>query len=285
MAGSGEPLFSVRMRAARGGPHERGGEHVSGAERIVPAPGVAAAARALVRRALAGGLGEPDFIQVTLERLAAPPRRVAPLPVTTLTTHDPEEARRAAVSLLAAAGVAAPVAAGAVALLAAGPGPGGRNMRGAAVMDAATGARREPDPARGVRVTRVDVAPEARRAWGARLRRWGLGAARVSEALVLATKVAWAGALAELCWSDDPDYTTGYVAAPGLGYVRLPHVKPQGVPVGGRVFFLPPGADLPGFLRRLEEPVLVAGAPQVRPPVTLAAFLEGMGGAAPAAAG
>ena len=27
-------LYSVRMRAAQGGPHEKGGHHISGAERI-----------------------------------------------------------------------------------------------------------------------------------------------------------------------------------------------------------------------------------------------------------
>ena len=268
-------LFSVRMRAARGGPHERGGEHVSGAERIVPGHELCSTVRALVRRALASGLGEPDFVQVSLERLPSPPRRVPALPVVTLTTGDPEEARAAAVALLAAAGVAEPAAREAVRLLAAGPGPGGRNMRGAALVDAASGRRLEPDPARGVRVTRVDLAPEARRSWGARLRRAGLGGRRVAEALVLASKVAWAGVLAELCWSDDPDYTTGYVACRSFGYVRLPNVKPAGWPRGGRIFFLAPGTDVPALVRRLEEEaVLVEGVPRVNPPAAPSAFLE-----------
>lgn len=30
-----DELYSVRMRAAQGGPHENGGHHISGAERIV----------------------------------------------------------------------------------------------------------------------------------------------------------------------------------------------------------------------------------------------------------
>jgi len=29
-------MYSIRMRAALGGPHENGGRHISGAERIVP---------------------------------------------------------------------------------------------------------------------------------------------------------------------------------------------------------------------------------------------------------
>lgn len=276
-APEGASLYSVRLRAARGGPHERGGEHVAGAERIVTGREVLATVRSLLRRAQGSALGEPDFLQVSIERLAAQPQRIPFLPVVTLTTAAPDEARSAARALLASAGVAPAVAETAVALLAAGPGPGGRNMRGAALMDAVSGRRLEPDPARGVRAARLDVAPEARRALAARLRRAGLTGRRVAEALVLASKVIWAGAVAELCWSDDPDYTTGYVAARRLGYVRLLHAKPPGVPRGGRVFFVPPGADVAGLVRRLEEePVLVAGPLQVRPAVAPGPFLEGV---------
>ena len=28
-------VYSIRMRAAKGGPHEQGGSHISGAERLV----------------------------------------------------------------------------------------------------------------------------------------------------------------------------------------------------------------------------------------------------------
>jgi len=60
----------------------------------------------------------------------------------------------------------------------------------------------------------------------------------VREALVLAAKVLSApGIVAELCWSDDPDYTAGYVASPVHGYVRFPHLKPPGDERGGRAFF------------------------------------------------
>ncbi|MFN3976837.1 MAG: 6-carboxyhexanoate--CoA ligase, partial [Aquificaceae bacterium] len=43
---------------------------------------------------------------------------------------------------------------------------------------------------------------------------------------------------AELCWSDDPDYTTGYVAGKNIGYVRIKPMKEEGVPIGGRVYFV-----------------------------------------------
>ena len=56
------------------------------------------------------------------------------------------------------------------------------------------------------------------------------------EALVLATKVqSCPGIVGELCWSDDPDYTVGYVACNGI-YHRIPNMKEMGNPIGGRVF-------------------------------------------------
>ena len=39
----------------------------------------------------------------------------------------------------------------------------------------------------------------------------------------------------ELCWSDDPDYTVGYVACNGV-YHRITNMKEFGSNIGGRVF-------------------------------------------------
>ncbi|MFN3471616.1 MAG: 6-carboxyhexanoate--CoA ligase, partial [Aquificaceae bacterium] len=61
---------------------------------------------------------------------------------------------------------------------------------------------------------------------------------RLLDALALATKNIHCGVIAELCWSDDPDYTTGYVAGKNIGYVRIKPMKEKGVPIGGRVYFV-----------------------------------------------
>ena len=53
--------------------------------------------------------------------------------------------------------------------------------------------------------------------------------------------------------SDDPDYTTGYVAAPSVGYLRIPNMKLMGSSHGGRVFFLKPGADVEKMIEYLER--------------------------------
>jgi len=78
---------------------------------------------------------------------------------------------------------------------------------------------------------------------------------------VLASKVASVkGTIAELCWSDDPFYTTGYVASKKLGYVRIPHLKKEGDYHGGRVFFVDfvNTVEINDYIEEIEKtPVLV----------------------------
>ena len=62
-------LYSVRMRAAQGGPHENGGHHISGAERIVKLEEVGAIAQSLAERALHHSKGTADFINITVDFL------------------------------------------------------------------------------------------------------------------------------------------------------------------------------------------------------------------------
>lgn len=258
-------FYSVRMRASRGGPHESGGRHISGAERIVPERSVSSTAGRLLDRARRHALGEPDFISVTVERLRADEiESIDALPVTTLALADPAAARAAARGLLGLSGVGSRVADHALDLLHEGPGPGGTVMRGAAVIDAVTGRRLDLDPARGIRVSRADWRVGARRRLDADLRRAGVGDGqplRVLEALVIASKAVWAGVRAEVCCSDDPDYLTGYVASARIGYVRLPHFKPPGRPVGGRILFVDGDADVDLLQRRLEEVPVLLGRP------------------------
>ena len=86
------------------------------------------------------------------------------------------------------------------------------------------------------------------------------GKHRVLEAQVLAAKVAHRpDVLAEICISDDPDYTTGYLATAQHGYQRLPHIKELGSAQGGRVFLVR-GDDVAGLIEYLEHtPVVVEG--------------------------
>jgi 6-carboxyhexanoate--CoA ligase len=129
------------------------------------------------------------------------------------------------------------------------------------IMDSRSGERLEPDRERGVRASRFDWTEEAFRMVQQSLESRGLTHHRTREALALATKVAHApGMVAELCWSDDPEYTAGYVASLGTGYVRFPFLKQHGDSSGGRAFFVDRDRlnmdRLVNFLQ--NEPVLIS---------------------------
>lgn len=235
-------LFSVKMRSSALG------THISGAERIVEEREVSDVCAAMSQRALAHGKGKPDSITITVTAIEGEVVRIPALPITEVHCADPAEARETVIDALTPL---TPHAVKAWELL-----TSVRDMRGAILFHAETGARLEPDHARGVRVTSMDAAtataerPEAHS-----------GKTRVTDALVLASKVAHHPAmLAEVCISDDPDYTTGYVASRKLGYLRVSNMKPGGSPMGGRLFVADTDepADLITFLE--HTPVLVGEA-------------------------
>ena len=122
-----------------------------------------------------------------------------------------------------------------------------RSMRGAMLVDAITGVRLDTGN-RGVRVSHMDSFDSHALGDNEHMR----------EALVLASKVQSAhGIVGELCWSDDPDYTVGYVACNGV-YHRLPNMKELGSNIGGRVFFIQSDIDSESVITYLEStPVLV----------------------------
>ncbi|MCK5503680.1 MAG: hypothetical protein KAJ10_00855, partial [Thermodesulfovibrionia bacterium] len=98
----------------------------------------------------------------------------------------------------------------------------GITMRGAMLMDI-EGVRLEPDLLRGVRVTRMGIEKKASTELARKLGRLGLNNNTVKEAIILASKVhKYRMVLGELCISDDPNYTTGYIATRAYGYIRLP---------------------------------------------------------------
>lgn len=233
-----------------------GDVHVSGAEGICAEEEAMSVAGSYLMRAMRHPRGNPDRIVITLERLKERPLLVSALPVATIERH-PRGARMAMTRLLSAAGVSDSALRKAFEILF-----DGEVMRGAAVLRALSGERIEADHLRGVRVSRIGMTRRGRKSVSAALGRHGINTDIVREALTLASKVAACpGIVAEVCASDDPDYTTGYVASPGLGYVRIPGVKRKGSARGGRVFFLSESADIDDSLCFLEStPVMIDAA-------------------------
>ena len=242
------PLYSLKMRAAKGD------LHVSGAERILEQADISEAVSALTERALHHGLGRADFINVKMEEVH--PEQLEylnALPVSKRPAKTVAETYNIMRSMLCELGLAEK-ANELIELL-----RHNYPMRGAVLYDIATSKRLEPDKERGIRVTYMDAA----------------GAASNSscknhfrEAIVLATKVVHApGIIAELCLSDDPDYLVGYLASLKHGYVRLMPMKEMGNPHGGRVFiFDSTKAKAEDTIHYLEKQrVIVRGLPIEKP--------------------
>ncbi|HYQ48777.1 MAG TPA: 6-carboxyhexanoate--CoA ligase [Thermodesulfovibrionales bacterium] len=229
-------------------------EHISGAEGIYPKEQINKIIRQYINRARNHPRGKPDAIQITVERVRQEPLQAAALPVVTLKCMSPAQAGSCIRSLLAAAGISEKAVTSALAIV--------RNkavMRGAALIRARSGKRVEPDKDRGIRVSCLGIAADAEKRLSQTLARFDMNTLTVREALVLASKVAaHPDIVAELCVSDDPHYTTGYVASASLGYIRILHIKKKESAAGGRVFFLKETADVRPVIGYLEQtPVLV----------------------------
>lgn len=213
-------MYSIKMRASR---HEEERElHISGAEKIIPEERLMECYNQLLIRALQHAKGEPDAINVKIEKIKEDELiYLDALPVTTCKVDTYQEGLEKIKELLIKEdlhkveeilGFLKETYA----------------MRGAMLLNVDTLERMEPDLDRGIRATYMDV-------WEADDDRSEKN--HFKEALVLATKVSnHPNIIGEICISDDPDYVTGYFASKTAGYVRVTKLKEMGSPNGGRIF-------------------------------------------------
>lgn len=233
------PLFSVKMRASKQG------RHISGAERICPASAIPQVSQALTARALNHPHGEPDDISLRVQQLDAV-TRIPALRVQSHNVRSVDDARGFFREFLASRGYSPRALDQLLSVT---------GLRGAMIVDARTGQRLDPNLERGVRATCMDADTD-----------WSLpelqhGKQHAHEAIVLASKVAHAPRIvAEFCISDDPNYTTGYLAT-GSVYHRIPHCKDPGSTIGTRVFLYDASHEqLPATIDYIEHTaVLVTG--------------------------
>jgi 6-carboxyhexanoate--CoA ligase len=255
--------YSLRMRAGRNR------EHISGAEGIYDKDEISTLVKEYTQRALVHDKGRADEIRLTVEELKGAPKKISSLPLCTINTRNADAAKRAALKILSSVGITERAIEEAYKSLNL-----GLTMRGAMLMDI-EGVRLEPDLLRGVRVSRMGMTKKASSDLSRKLGRLGLNNDTVKEAIVLASKVhRYRMVLGELCISDDPNYTTGYIATRSHGYIRLPRIKKRGVPYGGRAFFITGGEvkDLIKYLQR--TPVLINEIKPCRGNVPLKEILE-----------
>ncbi|NOY39200.1 MAG: 6-carboxyhexanoate--CoA ligase [Nitrospirae bacterium] len=231
-----------------------GEKHISGAEGLYPEDELQETVAAYLQRALQHDRGEPDRVVLTVERLEEEPQLIEMQPVYTVSTGNYSEAWRFVKEGLICLGVSGETFNLARSII-----ESPDVMRGAAIVRAVSGVRAEPDMLRGVRATRLGIMPGLLPVLYEALGRFDADRAVVSEAVVLASKVASSPYIvAELCVSDDPFYTTGYLSSKNTGYVRVPHIKEKGMMNGGRVFFVTEECVAGDVVRYLEEtPVMV----------------------------
>lgn len=242
-------IYSIRMRSAENGPHETGGTHISGAERLVKKDSITSVATTLIERALTHPKGNPDFINLTID--AIPSHQVHGIPALSITTSMPttlSESHRIATNLLSNIGIHPSAITAAFHQLS----HNSPSCSGAWLIHKDTGEIYESP----VRVTRMDVEDEE--SFLTYLEQHHVNSPHTREALVLASKVlACNDIIAELCWSDDPDYTTGYISY-DTNYHRLTHMKHQGSSIGGRAFFVTSFQHIESIITFLSSsPVLV----------------------------
>ena len=255
--------YSLRMRAAKNR------EHISGAEGIYDKDEISNLVKEYTQRALVHDKGRADEIRLTLEELKRAPKKISSLPLCTINTRNADAAKRAALKVLSSVGITERAIEEAYKSLNL-----GLTMRGAMLMDI-EGVRLEPDLLRGVRVSRMGMTKKASSDLSRKLGRLGLNNDTVKEAIVLASKVhQYRMVIGELCISDDPNYTTGYIATRSHGYIRLPHIKKRGVPYGGRAFFIT-GGEVKDLIKYLQiTPVLINEIKPCRGNIPLKEILE-----------
>ncbi|WP_347553200.1 6-carboxyhexanoate--CoA ligase (plasmid) [Pseudalkalibacillus hwajinpoensis] len=245
-------LYSLRMRAALGGPHEKGAKHISGGEHLSTKADMQVKALELMDKAFSHTRGDPSFFQLTIDKIEEHIQSIKPLPVSTFDVSDAPQGKNLASSLLSHHGIPHNVIKKAMNLL-----ERNDDSRGALIINAKTGERMDDREKKGVRVSLLDWEKENFEKW-CKQSKLAINQ-RMKEALTLATKVcSHPLTVAELCWSDDPDYIKGYVASPAGGYHRITKLKEYGDEVGGRVFFIDGDHPIDSYIHYLEEmPVLI----------------------------
>ncbi len=228
--------------------------HISGAEGIYDDNEINKVVKEYIKRAMNHSRGKPDKIFLTIESLKQSPFEISLLSLSTVSCNSPEEAREFIISKLQPLGIAKDIIENAFRII-----NSPITMRGASLIKTESGIPCEPDTVRGVRVSRLGIDKESQKRLSRKLAKLNINTTRVKEALTIASKVAYhKSVVAEICVSDDPDYTTGYIASKELGYIRITNIKRLGDMNGGRVFFIREDTDINELINYLEKtPVII----------------------------
>ncbi|MCC3868958.1 6-carboxyhexanoate--CoA ligase [Terrisporobacter mayombei] len=223
-------LHSIKMRSSKDN------KHISGAENIIDEENLEIAVSQLIKRALTHSKGKAENINIKIEKLDEDKiTYLEPLKVTTVEVENHIEGFECVKHLLNKLGIDDRKSDKVLKIFKEAP-----NMRGSILLDINTLERLEPDKERGIRVTYMDFENFNTN----RLTKESGHNTHFIEALALATKVINCPCIiGEICYSDDPNYTAGYISSKKYGYVRFPHLKQLGDESGGRIFLYDSSLD------------------------------------------
>lgn len=220
-------LYSVKMRSSK----MKGNltEHISGAESISNEENLKEVISLLIKRAFNHPKGKSDFVNIKLEEISKDEiTYIDPLPVTTVNVENYLEGFNIVTNILENMGIDKSKSDNIVRTI-----RSISNMRGAILLDINTFQRLETDKQKGIRATYMDFEGNDMETLNKSIEK----NAHFLEALALASKVVnCEQIIGEVCYSDDPNYTAGYVASKKYGYVRITQLKEIGDTSGGRIF-------------------------------------------------
>ncbi len=228
-------------------------KHISGAEGIYSEKEIKRVLSKYLTRALNHCRGKPDKIVLTIEKITEEIIFVSPLKIDTYFSDSPESAFYFIKDKLKSLNISEKAIQKAFYVIKNCP------LRGATLIDYLSGERLERDLQRGVRVSRIQMDSKKRIEIIRNVKNISPDPERTVEALTIASKVlSCKEVLAEVCISDNPDYTTGYVASRDFGYLRITNIKTQGDNAGGRAFFIKTPCEIDKLIEFLErKPVIV----------------------------
>ncbi len=244
-------MWSVRMRASKKQNSKE--KHISGAEGIYDYFQIEKVLKEYLKRAFEHSKGKPDKIVLTIEKINEEIKRVPVLPISNYLSNSTDESSKFIKDKLKSLGISEKAINIAFYVI------NNCHMRGATLIDALTGERLEKDKERGVRVSRIQMEKSKKIRILRKIRNISTQPLRTIEALTIASKViSHHDVIAELCISDNPDYTTGYIASRDFGYLRITNIKNKGQHIGGRAFFIKKPCDIEALIEYLErKPILI----------------------------
>jgi|SRR5699024_2641756 len=238
-------LYNIRMRSAKND------DHISGAERITTFKNIQKHVAQMIDRSFNHTRGKANFVSLKIEKIEETIDTIAPISnIREIENNSTKKTLKTIINVLSPLRLDVKVIQSMYQIII-----NDKPISGAMIVDFYSG-KRIDNKEKGIRVSRFDWNEETKRAF---IKQYpDCHSDRKLEAIALASKVQQSQVIAEVCCSDDPHYTTGYIALNDT-YIRIPNMKEMNSLNGGRIFLVDSRhvnvSELINYLER--KPVLI----------------------------